>query len=84
MHSATVLHITFVLYMYMYVQFYIAESCLEVLARHMLFLTLLLESPETIGLQGKPKSATSGGPNDVVCTLTHIGDDFFFFTCRKS
>ena len=31
----------------------IVLCCLEVLARHMLFLTLLVESPYVVGLQGK-------------------------------
>ena len=35
-----------------FLQFYIIESCLEVLARHMLFLALLMESPDAFGLQG--------------------------------
>ena len=33
-------------------QFYVAESCLEVFARHMLFLTLLFEPTDKLGLQG--------------------------------
>ena len=33
-------------------QFYVAESCLEVFARHMLFLALLFEPTDKLGLQG--------------------------------
>ena len=33
-------------------QFYIIESHLEVLARHMLFLSLIMEPPDKFGYQG--------------------------------
>ena len=33
-------------------QFYIIESNLEVLARHILFLSLLMEPPDQLGYQG--------------------------------
>ena len=34
-------------------QFYVVESSLEVLARHMLFLALLCEPQQRLGLQGQ-------------------------------
>ena len=40
------------------VQFYVAESSLELLARHMLFLTLASEPLDRLGLQGHSLSHT--------------------------
>ena len=37
---------------FLLLQFYVAEGCLEVFARHMLFLALLFEPPDELGLQG--------------------------------
>ena len=39
-------------YVLFYQQFYIIESNLEVLGRHMLFLSLIMEPPDQLGYQG--------------------------------
>ena len=40
-------------HVHVYIQFYIAESSLEVLARHMMFLALISEPLDKLGLQGE-------------------------------
>jgi len=42
----------------LHLQFVLLESCLEAYARHMLFLKLLTETPEQLGLHGMAVKCT--------------------------
>ena len=53
------------------VQLYIAESSLELLARHMIFLSLITEPLEQLGLQGESRNSLHTKFTQYFCLMRH-------------
>ena len=69
----------------MYMQFYIAESSLELLARHMMFLALISEPLDRLGLQGKPHLSLHGSEHCIdMLEMQHSGISLDYRSMQKN